>query len=1056
MTLEENQQLDLFENSNNFKTLSEISQKNLVVYRSSAGSGKTYTLAINYIAISLSNYKKQKNYYRKVLAITFTNKAAKEMKERILLYLKTLSKKQDIDNILEKVTELTGLEKEEVFYRSKNIYFHIIHNYSDLAILTIDKFYSKIIRTFSKDLNISSDFELILDRDQIIKPAVSLFIGKVNDKNLNISDLLVEFALQKTFEGNSNLIQPDLENYCQNLFNENSNYYLSQSEFKPKNYKEIIRKIFEKKEFSRNKILLLHKKVSTFFLDNNLTIEHFNKGTYYKLFKIKLLSENYNDWIPSDALLRTLDENNLYKKSLDQKLKDQVDSCRSYLKGFIEELLLIIKDYITINSSLKKIYPSIIINELIKEIEHFTKEQNLQHISSFNKKIHTLVTDQSSSFIYERIGERFSHFMIDEFQDTSLLQWQNILPLITDSIDHGKSILVGDGKQSIYRWRSGEVEQFLKLPKIFKGKHLSFLRDWENKLDYHYDEKDWKETSENFRSKKEIIHFNNDFFSKAKNRLSESLINIYKNHKQNSNYSKEGGYVRIELFDGVNYRNEILSRILNEIELILNKKYSYKDISILCNTHSDITEVAEFLSKRKIPIVSNDGLLISTSLEVRTIVSFIKYVHDNNDDVAKCSIVNYLHSKKIINNDLHVTLTKIKNNNYFISLLKSCGIEMNINRIIQLPLFEMIQQIIKCLKIESDVYVDFFNDLILSYSAKNLNNFVDFINWWDTIKNKKSISISEEIDAVNLITIHKAKGLAFDIVIIPFNWESNVRKELWVENNSLLSSELKYSLIYQNKNLKHSHYSNQNNREDDLSMLDNLNKLYVACTRARDGLYIFSKSFKKVSKNSKNLNSILSSFTNVFPYERGILNEKVILEKEQKNIFLSKKVNTTNWKKLLIIKKNISDYYDFEGQQQKRNWGKLFHHALSMITYYDQKDDVLDGMYNLGICSKKEKEKINKELKKLFSNEKIKNFFNYKWEVKAEKEILLPSGKTYIPDRLLFNDDEVVIIDYKTGEFDSKNEEQIIKYENVLKNMGYQNISKYLIYTSLDKKLYRI
>ena len=978
------------------------------------------------------------------------------MKERILLYLKILSKKQNTDNILEKIKELSGLEKEEVFYRSKKIYSHIIHNYSDLAILTIDKFYSKIIRTFSKDLNISSDFELILDRDQIIKPAVAQFISKVNDKNLNISDLLVEFALQKTFEGNSNLIQPDLESFCQNLFNENSNYYISQSDFKPKDFKEIIRKIFEKKECSRKKILSLHKKVSAFFLDNNLTIEHFNKGTYYKLFKIKLLSEDYTDWIPSDALLRTINENNLYKKSLDQKLKNQVDCCSSYLIGFIQELLLIIKDYITINSSLKKIYPSIIINELIKEIEFFNKDQNLQHISSFNKKIHSLVADQSSSFIYERIGERYNHFMIDEFQDTSLLQWQNILPLITDSIDYGKSIIVGDGKQSIYRWRSGEVEQFLKLPKIFKGKHLSFLRDWENKLDHHYDEKDWKETSENFRSKKEIIHFNNDLFSKTKQRLSKTLIDIYKNHNQNSNHAKEGGYVRIELFEGSNYRDEILHRIFNEIELILKKKYSYKDISILCNTHSDITEVAEFLSKRKIPIVSNDGLLISNSLEVRTIISFIKYINDNQNNVAKCSIVNYLFEKHIINNNMHEILINIKNNKSFISILKDCGIEININQIIQLPLFEMIQEIIKCFNIERDIYIDFFNDLILSYSAKNLNNFVDLINWWDTIKNKKSISISEEIDAVNLITIHKAKGLAFDIVIIPFNWESNVRKELWVENNSLLSSELKYSLIYQNKNLKHSHYSDQNNREDDLSMLDNINKLYVACTRARDGLYIFSKSFKKVSKNSKNLNSILSSFSNVYPYERGTLNEKLFSEKKQKNIFLSKKVNTANWKKLVLIKKNISDFYDFEGSQQKKNWGKLFHYALSMITYFNQKDDVLNRMYCSGICSKKEKEKIKEELEKLFSNKEIKDFFNEKWEVKTEKEILLPNGKTYIPDRLLFNDNEVVIIDYKTGEFDSKNEEQIIKYENTLINMGYQNITKYLIYTSLDKKLHKI
>lgn len=1056
MILKQNNQFDLFENSDYLKSSFRQSQKNLFVYRSSAGSGKTYILAINYISLSLLNFKSQKNYYRKILAITFTNKAAKEMKERVLIYLQILSKKNDTDGILDKIKTHTGLKEEEVFQRSKKIYSHIIHNYSDLAILTIDKFYSKIIRTFSKDLNISSDFDLILDRDQIIKPAISLFISKVNEKNLDISNLLVEFALQKTFEGNSNLIQSDLENFCQNLFNENSNYYLSQSDFKPKNFKKIISKLFELKEISRKRILSLHEKVSAFFIENNLTIEHFNKGTYYKLFKLKLLSEKYTDWIPTDSFLQNLSENNLYKKSLDPKLKIEVDSCCDDLHDFVNELLFIIKDYITINSSLKKIYPSIIINELIKEIELFNKDQNLQHISSFNKRIHKLVTDQTASFIYERIGERYNHFMIDEFQDTSLLQWQNMLPLVTDSIDYGKSILVGDGKQSIYRWRSGEVEQFLKLPKIFKGNHLSFKGEWENKLDYHYNEVDWEETAENFRSKKEIIHFNNEFFSKIKYRLSKSLIDIYKNHNQNSNYANEGGCVRIELFEGTNYREEILNRIFNEIELILKKKYSYKDITILCNTHNDIAEVAEFLSFRNIPIVSNDGLSISKSLEVRTIISFIKYINDNNDNVAKCTIVNYLFNKKKLNNDLHETLTKIKNNKFFISFLKSCEIEIKINQIIQLPLFEMIQEIIKCFKIESDTYVDFFNDLILSYSAKNLNNLVDLINWWESIKNKKSISISEEINAVNLLTIHKAKGLAFDIVIIPFNWESSVRKELWVENNNFLSSELKYSLIFQNKNLKYSHYADQNIEEDNLSILDNINKLYVACTRARDGLYIFSKSFKKVSKNSKNLNAILSHFTNNYPYKKGVLREKLIFEKEHKNIFLKKLVKTSNRKNLVSIKKQSSDFYDFESQQQKKNWGKLFHYVLSMITYFDVKDNVVNRLFNVGICSQEEKEKLIEELDNLFSVNEIRDFFTKKWKVKTEKEILLPNGKTYIPDRLLFCDERVVIIDYKTGGLDFKNKEQLIRYEKALISMGFNNVTKYLIYTSLDKKLYKL
>ena len=209
------------------------------------------------------------------------------------------------------------------------------------------------------------------------------------------------------------------------------------------------------------------------------------------------------------------------KKNLEDNFKIKIDSLKENLVNYIKELLDLTKDYITYNSILNKIYPTIIINELLKQIETFKKENNIEHISAFNRKIHHLVTTQVSSFIFERLGERYNHFLIDEFQDTSILQWQNFLPLITDALDFGKSIVVGDGKQSIYRWRSGEVEQFLNLPFIYKGNNLSYFSEWQAKLNNHYFEKN---LSENFRSKKNIIQFNNEFFSSSKEILSQDYI----------------------------------------------------------------------------------------------------------------------------------------------------------------------------------------------------------------------------------------------------------------------------------------------------------------------------------------------------------------------------------------------------------------------------------------------------------------------------------------------------------------------------------------------------
>ena len=211
--------------------------------------------------------------------------------------------------------------------------------------------------------------------------------------------------------------------------------------------------LFKKQTGIKESINLLQKDVLNFFIKNNLTPNHFLRGTYYNLFSVKLNSLNYKDWIPSTSLLKNIENDIWYKKSLNEDLKNNIEDLKDELIKFIDELMKLLKDLITCNAVLNKIYQTIIISELFNHINTFKRENNLEHISSFNRKIHNIVTSQVSSFIFERLGERYNHFLIDEFQDTSILQWQNLLPLITDTLDTGKSIVVGDGKQSIYRWR---------------------------------------------------------------------------------------------------------------------------------------------------------------------------------------------------------------------------------------------------------------------------------------------------------------------------------------------------------------------------------------------------------------------------------------------------------------------------------------------------------------------------------------------------------------------------------------------------------------------------
>tara|TARA_B110000196_G_scaffold318139_1_gene332813 strand:+ start:3340 stop:6429 length:3090 start_codon:yes stop_codon:yes gene_type:complete len=1028
--------------------------KNFIVYRSSAGSGKTYALAVNYISLALSKGPHAIGYYKKILAITFTNKAAKEMKERVLHYLYVLSQKQDTDNILSEIISKTNLSEEEIYIKSKDIYSHIIHNYSDLGIQTIDKFTYKIVKTFSSDLGMSSDFDLELDSAKIIQPVVALLISRISNKNKELSSVLVDFSLQKVEDGVDNNIQSDLEDFCAHLFSENLDNLSLNNTFSLHEYVKIKDKLYNKRNDCFKKILVLRGKVIKVFVEHKLSANHFNRGTFYKLFTKKLLSKKCSDWIPTETLVSNVDEGNWYKTTLDEQSKISVDQCQVELKDLFDNLLDLLKDYITLDSILKKIYPSLIINQLIKEVKEYKQEHNIQHISSFNQQIHELVTSQSSSFIFERLGERYNHFLIDEFQDTSLLQWQNLLPLITDSLDFGKTFIVGDGKQSIYRWRSGEVEQFLNLPKIFKGTSLEYLNEWQAKLDNHYLVENLQE---NFRSKKEIINFNNKFFTRIKQVLPAHLIGIYDNHNQSSTYAKEGGYVHLELFDGNDYKKEVLSSIKNEIKrLLVENNYKYKDIAILCNKNSEIGEIAEYLSSYSIPIVSNEGLLISKSKKVKVLMSFVKYVQNIENNFAKTSIITYLHSLGLFKESLHSFNLNLHDNDKFIAALNSINIKIDVHYLLQLSLYEMIIEIIASLNIKYDIYVDFFTDLVHTYSQKNFNSLSDFILWWEDVKEKKSISISEDTDAVKLMTIHKSKGLAFNVVMIPFNFEISGTQEMWVKNNDFISDKLTYSLINRKNDLLSSHFSHQYKDEEDLSLLDNINKLYVAVTRAKESLYVFSKLLSNKSKSRKRLNYLLSQFSSEYPFLQGDRTKQHVDNIKYKNSFIKEDVVKIRWRDIISLKNSSLEFWDVETNDVKKDWGKLLHYTLSKIYFIDQTENVIQNLFVSGKCSFEEKNKLNLEINKLFSDSEVRYFFSKEWEIKTEKEILMQDGKTYIPDRLLINDSEVIIVDYKTGVIDNKHNIQLANYSDALAQMGFKNISKYLIYTSIQDKVKKI
>ena len=1028
--------------------------KNFQIYRSSAGSGKTYTLSLSFIALALKgdNFG-YKDYYRKILAITFTNKAASEMKERVLEYLDSLANEKDNDGILLWLVGETRLTEVEIYKRAGIIHKHILHNYADLGISTIDKFTYKIVRTFASDLGLSHNFDLEMDTYKIIQPVVALLLTKMSNTGGDLSDALVNFAMQKAEDGKSTNIERDLEIFSQELFKEEVAKYVDGELLSVSDCMLLKKDLQKTKNDIALKVEKLADKVCIFFDTNGFTKEHFNRGTFYTHFTKNIAADD-NKWMPTDALIRYTANGEWYTKSKKQEIKDLVDSFIPQLEQFFIDLMDLLTEYNSVNAVLKNIYSIAVLNELMIEVRNFKKENNIEQISEFNKKIHNVVTKQPASFIYERLGERYNHYLIDEFQDTSLLQWQNILPLVTDSLDNGKSMVVGDGKQSIYRWRGGEVEQFFKLPEIYKGDDLLFKQDWESKLAYHENVKNLKS---NFRSRKNIIEFNNQFFENTKTLLSQDIIGIYDKAEQESKQAKEGGYVHIELLgDKENDATTlILEKLVSEIKKLKeNNNYSYSDVAILCNSKKSVSLVAEQLSLAAIPVISNEGLLLHKSEKVNVLLALLKYLQNPKDKIAKTVVADYLSFNVLKSENRHDLNLLIKSEAGFVEMLTKANVFLNPLKLLQEPLYEMVEQIIRLFHFNEDVYLQFFLDVILAYSEKNGSSLTEFLLWWEDRKLKEAIVIPEGTDAVQVMTIHKSKGLAFNVVMIPFNWEDRVRtNDIWVDTSNHFNKQLPAALIAGNKKLEYSYFSKEYQKEKEMSLLDSLNKLYVAMTRPKERLYIFSKFLPanlKDYEKKENLNSFLYKYDDNFPIKIG--DSEMMHEQKQSDVatFSVTKRKKLDWREVISLKHTAEEIWDTETANKKRDWGKLLHLVLSEIHYLEQKDELIENTFKLGKCVKEDYEKLKTSIAKLLNHKEVKQYFTDDWDVKTEKEILMENGKTYIPDRLLFSkkSDEVIVIDYKTGSVKTEHEKQITEYADALRKMGKTKVKRVIIYIS--------
>lgn len=1030
------------------------------IYNASAGSGKTFTLVKEYLLLLFAS--KKPDTYRNILAVTFTNKAVAEMKSRIVESLHAFSQEEcpkKYEVMKKMLCEELNLSPDDVKFRARRILKSIIHNYASFEVSTIDGFTHRVLRTFAKDLDLPLNFEVELNTAEILQEAVDKLIAKAG-KDKVLTKVLVSFALGKADEDKSWDISRDLFSIAELLTKETNQPFLQLL----RNRKLEDFTVLEtnlKKEVKRHEENVLRIAEAFFGLleTNGLNEEDFTRKSCPNFFR-KLVDGKFD--VKFDAGWQAnLDSAPLYPKKASAHAQETLDR----LQPEIVDLYQGTKQHLTqlefLKAVQKNITPLSLLSAIQNEIELIKKERSLVLISEFNATIGKSVKDQPAPFIYERLGERYQHYFIDEFQDTSELQWQNLIPLIDHALssgeaeeDWGSLTLVGDAKQSIYRWRGGKAEQFMALCK-------EEARPFGQKQCVEI-------LPRNFRSSKQVVDFNNDFFKFSSSCFSNlEHRNLFEETSAQDPVSQEGGYVNLSFIEAENAAEEMEvypQKVLEIIRDLEQRQVPKSDVCVLTRTAKEGVAIANVLSEEGIPIISYQSLLVKRSPEVQFIIAVLQFALDGTDKNLKLELLEYLLEHQLELEDEYKFLVErleLKEQRFFDSL-KPYGINFSLGPVIEKSLYEAVEHIIREFGLvkDSHAYLQFFLDFVYEASQGDHAGLFAFLELWEQKKDNLSIVAPKSREAVQIMTIHKAKGLEFPIVIYPFangNIEDVARESLWISLPEAVQGNIPIGYLGASQKMKNWGEEAAALYEELCcqSQLDALNVLYVALTRPVQQLYVVSKMEldKKGNESSNKLSGLFISYLKArgiwdgsSEYEFGNRETYEHEEVPEINSFQPEEFFTspTEANGISIITK-AALLWDSK-QEKAIEKGHLIHDIFASINNVDDVAPMLERAKENGLFKYEEEEEVRKTVLEVLEHSELKGFFTGESQNYNERDIISGDGSILRPDRLNFNGEKVSILDYKTGSPSSNHHEQVKGYAAVLVEMGYTVEDKLLVY----------
>lgn len=1030
------------------------------IYNASAGSGKTFTLVKEYLKILFS--AKSNTYFKNILAITFTNKAVAEMKERIIATLIQFSEETILtkpNSMFTSICNELHMQPVELHKKSKKILHTILHNYAAFDISTIDGFTHKLIRTFAFDLKLPLNFEVELDQDALLNEAVDSLIAKAGiDKA--ITKVLVDFAIEKADDDKSWDVSYDFNKISKLLVNENDIPFIETIKDKTlEDFNKLKTTLKEKIKVAENSILQNALNALTLISEAGLEHSDFSRGTLPNHFK--KASELNLDGLYSNNLENNIKERTgIYTKALSANLANTIDSILPQIETYYQTVKTAVYQYKFLKNFYKNITPLSVLNIINNELNSLKIDQNKILISEFNNIISQEIKNQPTPFIYERIGEKFKHYFIDEFQDTSQLQWENLIPLIGNALsaENGTAMLVGDAKQAIYRWRGGKAEQFIDL---FSQKSSPFVVKQEV-----------KDLKSNYRSFKDIVDFNNGFFSYLSTCVftKKEYQQLYERARQDT-FIQQTGYVELSFLniEKEDDRNDIFAeQVLQTIHKCIDNGYKLEDICILVRKKKEGVAIANYLSQQHIPIISSETLLIYNAPEVVFVNNLLLLLVQPKNNELKLAVLNYLASLFEVDNKhvffvnhLHLSLPQL------FKSFEAFNININHNNLLQLPLFDLVETLFRSFNLltTSNAYIQFYLDLVLEFSEKKGSDIASFLEYFENKKDSLSIVSPKGQNAVQIMTIHKSKGLEFPVVIFPYA-DLDIYQELeakeWVPVNKNLFNGFSYTLLNFNKDFENFEdpspeiFNNHKSEQE----LDNINLLYVTLTRAIERLYIISTNITSSNNevNNKKYSGLFKNYLqhigrwnetqSVYTFGTPVMKIADSTHIATQNIVHSGFISTSKETHNIKMVTNSGYLWD-TNQQEAIEKGNLIHNIMSLIKTQDDIDFVINDFISAALINTEQALILKNKAQNIVNHPSLKPYFTNEAIIYNERDIISKEGIVLRPDRVIINpNNEIVIIDYKSGVEDNKHIQQLQSYEDVLSEMDLNVILKILVYTN--------